>query len=155
MRANHCWRSVSMSVHSRQLMVVTRGRTTLGLPMGGLAGYIALGLDSYSPIGAFIRSTHTVNNIHRQGLLHTRKEKIRTVKLTHTNSLTCLSTGLLVSLPCLSKRLHTQAGHVIFSYLHWLFFPFCLCTIWHKVDRHVSCACGLLLWKFFSFSYYL
>lgn len=67
----------------------------------------------------------------------------------HTNSLTCLSTGPLVFLPCLWKRLHTQAGHVIFSPFHCLFFLLCLGSIWHKVDRHVSCACGLLLfWKF-------
>lgn len=58
----------------------------LGLPMGGLVGYLALGLDSYAAIGTFIRSTHTVNSIHRQGLMHTYKEDAPCQ--THTHKLT-------------------------------------------------------------------
>lgn len=65
-------------------MVVIHG-APFGLPMGWLAGYAALGLDSYSSIGTFITFTHVVKTYTGKGMCILTK--MHTLNFTYTHKL--------------------------------------------------------------------
>lgn len=134
MWANHCWRGAH---------VTARPQTAGCWQFFSVAGphrvypWEAVKLQYSTP--AFLQSTHKVNSKHKARTRAYSRGCTLSNWHAHTSPSTCLSTGLLVSASMFSLPL-------------CLFFPFCLCSMWHKVDRHVCCACGLLLLEVHSLS---